>query len=190
MSKLIAGVDEAGRGPLAGPVVAAAVILPQDYVLLGLTDSKKLSATKRQLLEEQIKDQALAWAIGMASAYEIDQINILQASLLAMQRAVYSLNPAPTHAIVDGNQAPQLHCPVQCLIRGDLLEPCISAASILAKQARDLLLVQMDEQYPVYGFAQHKAYPTPQHIKALHDHGICSQHRKTFAPVRRILKAS
>ena len=187
MTIYIAGVDEAGRGPLAGAVVAAAVILPKDYHLPGLTDSKKLSQSKRQQLEQMIKDQALAWAVAEASAEEIDQINILQASMLAMRRSVMALSLEPCKVLVDGNRAPQLVQPVECIVKGDLTEPCISAASILAKEARDHMMRDLDKQYPEYGFARHKAYPTAQHREALIRHGACPQHRRSFKPVRLVL---
>jgi len=183
----IAGVDEAGRGPLAGPVVAAAVILPAKYQLPGLTDSKKLSAARRAQLEPQIKDCAIAWAVAEASAAEIDDINILQASLLAMRRAVEALSISPHQALVDGNRAPRLNMPVQCIVKGDLTEACISAASILAKQARDRMMLELDGLYPQYGFARHKAYPTEAHRQALIEHGVCPAHRRSFRPVKACL---
>ena len=186
-ANLIAGVDEAGRGPLAGPVVAAAVILPVQYQLQGLTDSKKLSAKKRGALELLIKQQALAWSVAEASVSEIDNINILQATLLAMQRAVRGLNIEPCKVLVDGNHAPELSQAVECIIKGDLIEPCISAASILAKQARDNMMLALDREYPQYGFAQHKAYPTLQHRQALVKYGACAAHRQSFRPVREVL---
>lgn len=184
---LIAGVDEAGRGPLAGPVVAAAVILPATYALPGLTDSKKLSAARRAHLEPLIKDCAIAWAVAQASASEIDEINILQASLLAMRRAVEALATVPLQALVDGNRAPALAMPVQCIVKGDLSEACISAASILAKQARDRMMLELDGLYPEYGFARHKGYPTTLHRQALLDHGPCPAHRRSFRPVKACL---
>lgn len=183
----IAGVDEAGRGPLAGPVVAAAVILPPDYDLEGLTDSKKLSEKRRASLEQQIKVQAVSWSIAEASASEIDTINILQATLLAMRRAVEGLDCEPQIVLVDGNQAPSLRQPVECIIKGDLTQPCISAASILAKQARDKMMLTLDSEYPQYGFAKHKAYPTRQHREALEKYGVCAAHRRSFRPVKRVL---
>lgn len=186
-TELTVGVDEAGRGPLAGPVVAAAVILPEQYVLEGLTDSKKLSEKKRVVLALQIKQQALAWSVAEASASEIDNINILQASLLAMQRAVEALNINPDRVLVDGNYAPTLPQAVECIIKGDLIEPSISAASILAKQARDQMMLELDHVYPQYGFAQHKAYPTVQHRQALEQYGACKAHRRSFRPVRQVL---
>ena len=184
---LVAGVDEAGRGPLAGPVVAAAVILSPDRVLNELTDSKKLSEQKRQILEQQIKATAVAWAVAQASRQEIDELNILQASLLAMRRAVNALNPVPDKVLVDGNHAPELLQPVNCIVRGDLTEPSISAASILAKQARDRGMLELDRQYPEYGFARHKAYPTQAHREALQKFGACPEHRRSFRPVREVL---
>lgn len=189
-SGLIAGVDEAGRGPLAGAVVAAAVILPESYDLPGLTDSKKLSAARRELLEPQIKLLAIAWAVAGATCEEIDQINILQASLLAMQRAVQALNSIPDKVLVDGNRAPKLAQPTECIVKGDLTEACISAASILAKQSRDRQMVLLDKQYPQYGFAQHKGYPTRAHREALSKYGACPQHRSSFRPVREALSQS
>ncbi len=184
---ITAGVDEAGRGPLAGPVVAAAVILPLDYALQGLTDSKKLSEKRRVELESQIKSQAIAWSIGQASVSEIDSMNILQATLLAMQRAVNSLVCIPDKVLIDGTHAPELGQPVQCIIKGDLSQPCISAASILAKQARDRIMLDLDAKYPYYGFAQHKAYPTRQHRLALEKYGACAAHRRSYRPVQQAL---
>jgi len=189
-SLLIAGVDEAGRGPLAGSVVAAAVILPDSYDLPGLTDSKKLSQARRESLESQIKSVAIAWSVARASCEEIDQINILQASLLAMQRAVVSLDHIPDKVLVDGNRAPELSLPTECIVKGDLSEACISAASILAKQCRDREMVLLDKQYPQYGFAQHKGYPTRVHREALLKYGVCPQHRRSFRPVREGLNKS
>ena len=182
--RCVAGVDEAGRGPLAGPVMAAAVILPPRYNLPGLTDSKKLSARKRASLEIQIKSQALAWSVAIATAAEIDGINILQASLLAMQRAIESLSVVPEVVLVDGNFCPQCAAPAIAVVKGDSKVPAISAASILAKETRDRLMREYDTQYPVYGFALHKGYPTMRHIQALNEHGACSIHRLSFAPVR------
>lgn len=186
-SILIAGVDEAGRGPLVGAVVAAAVILPESYDLPGLTDSKKLTHVRRERLESLIKSVAIAWAVAEASCEEIDQINILQASLLAMQRAVQALNYTPDKVLVDGNRAPKLAQPTECIVKGDLSEACISAASILAKQSRDRKMVLLDKQYPQYGFAQHKGYPTRAHREALLEYGVCPQHRTSFRPVREAL---
>lgn len=185
---LIAGVDEAGRGPLAGPVVAAAVILPDEYALAGLTDSKKLSEKKRRVLEVQIKETAIAWAVAEASTAEIDKLNILHATMLAMQRAVGALQPVPSKVLVDGNRAPDIPLPVECIVKGDLSEACISAASILAKQARDRMMLSLDQRYPQYGFARHKAYPTAAHRQALLEYGACPAHRRSFRPVREVLE--
>ncbi len=182
-SILIAGIDEAGRGPLAGPVVAAAVILDPTRPIAGLADSKTLSATRREQLAVEIRANALAWALGRAEAAEIDQINILQATLLAMERAVSNLGIAPDRALVDGNRCPALTCPCQAIIKGDATEPAISAASILAKTARDAELRQLHERYPQYGFARHKGYPTAVHREALRRYGPCPEHRRSFAPV-------
>ena len=183
----IAGVDEAGRGPLAGPVVAAAVILDPARPIEGLADSKALSARRRDLLFEQICTHAVAWAVGRAEVAEIDQLNILQASLLAMQRAVAGLSPVPVSALVDGNRLPQLPCPGRAIVGGDAIEPCISAASIVAKVLRDREMVAMDDRYPGYGLARHKGYPTAQHLAALRTLGVSPIHRRSFGPVRRIL---
>ena len=186
---LIAGIDEAGRGPLAGPVVAAAVILDPAQPIAGLADSKILSATRREQLAVEIRATALAWALGRAEAAEIDQINILQATLLAMQRAVANLSIAPDHALVDGNRCPALACSCQAIIKGDATEPAISAASILAKTARDAELRQLDARYPQYGFARHKGYPTAAHREALRRYGPCPEHRRSFAPVAAALQS-
>ena len=182
-----AGVDEAGRGPLAGPVVAAAVILDADRPIDGLDDSKVLRASRREALAAVIRTRSRAWAIGLASVEEIDRLNILQATLLAMQRAVQGLAVAPGIAWVDGNQAPPLPCRVQTIVRGDALVPAISAASILAKVERDALMATLDAKYPQYGFAGHKGYPTAAHLAALASHGVSPVHRRSFAPVRRLL---
>jgi len=184
---LIAGVDEAGRGPLAGPVVAAAVILDPRRPIKGLADSKQLSAKQRESLFQEIRQQALAWSVARATVLEIDEINILQASLLAMQRAVHRLNIAPQSALIDGNKCPLLNCPAEAIIGGDATQPAISAASIVAKVLRDRLMVMLDRKYPQYGFAQHKGYSTAMHVQALQQHGPCRVHRMTFAPV--ILRA-
>lgn len=184
----VAGVDEAGRGPLAGPVVAAAVILPQNCLIEDLTDSKKLSPLKRARLEEQIRRVALSWSVAEASSEEIDALNILQATLLAMQRAVRGLGMQPARVLVDGNRAPDLEQPVECIVRGDLTEASISAASVLAKQARDRRMLALDRDYPEYGFARHKAYPTRAHREALQRFGACPAHRRSFRPVREVLE--
>ena len=182
----VAGVDEAGRGPLAGPVVAAAVILDPARSIAGLQDSKRLSAARREILYDQICDRALAWATGSASVAEIDSLNILQATLLAMQRAVAGLEPAAEHALVDGNRCPDLACPATAIVRGDSLVAAISAASILAKVTRDREMLALDETYPGYGFASHKGYPSKAHLDALERLGVLPVHRRTFAPVRRV----
>ncbi len=182
---LICGTDEAGRGPLAGPVFAACVVLDADYKIDGLADSKTLSEKKRNALASTIKTHAKAWAIASASVQEIDQLNILQASLLAMKRAVESLPFTPHLVWVDGNQSPRLKCPVRTIIRGDSLIPEISAASILAKTARDAEMHRLHQRFPLYGFDQHKGYPTKQHLAALQQHGACEVHRQSFAPVRK-----
>jgi ribonuclease HII len=181
---LIAGVDEAGRGPLAGPVVAAAVILDPARPIAGLADSKALSPERRAELAAAIRGRALAWAVAAASVEEIDALNILNASLLAMQRAVTALRPAPRRALVDGNRAPRLDCEIRTIVRGDASEPAISAASILAKVERDGLMTALETHYPGYGFAQHKGYPTAAHLAALDVLGVSPVHRRSFAPVR------
>lgn len=180
----IAGVDEAGRGPLAGPVFAAAVILNPDDPIDGLTDSKKLSAARREFFFEEIQKRALAFAISRAEVDEIDSINILQASLLAMKRAVELLTLTPYLVQVDGNQCPKLSCRVEAIVQGDLKIPAISAASILAKVARDRELLIYDAEYPGYGFAQHKGYGTKMHLEAIQRLGITPIHRRSFAPVK------
>ena len=185
--KPIVGVDEAGRGPLAGSVIAAAVILNQPHSITGLTDSKKLSAQKRGAIEKQIKQNSIAWAIGEASCVEIDEMNILQASLLAMKRAILQLNPVPVLALIDGNRVPDIPgLAMQAMIKGDLYEPCISAASILAKEYRDRQMVKLDQQYPQYRFAQHKGYPTQLHLSLLKQYGASPVHRVSFKPVREV----
>jgi len=189
-SILIAGVDEAGRGPLAGPVVAAAVILDPDQPIAGLADSKKLSPIRREQLAVEIRAKSLAWALGRAEVAEIDRLNILQASLLAMQRAVTALSIVPEQALVDGNRCPRLACPCQAIVKGDATVPAISAASILAKVARDAELRELHERYPRYGFARHKGYPTAAHLDALHRFGPCPEHRRSFATVAAVLQAS
>jgi len=185
---LTCGVDEAGRGPLAGPVCAAAVILNPAQPIGGLKDSKKLSAASRVRLASEIQEKALAWSVAWASREEIDRLNILQATLLAMQRAVEGLNPAAELALIDGNKTPKLTIPARAIVKGDALEPCISAASILAKTARDTLMQEMARRYPHYGFDQHAGYPTPEHLAALQTYGPCPEHRQTFAPVARLLR--
>lgn len=182
------GVDEAGRGPLAGPVFAAAVILDPDAPVTGLRDSKQLSAARREALAAEIRVRALAWAVASASVEEIDALNILQATLLAMQRAVEALRPAPALARVDGNRAPRLRCQVQTLVGGDALDPAISAASILAKTARDAMLVELHAAWPAYRFDLHKGYPTAAHLALLREHGPSPAHRRSFGPVRRLLE--
>lgn len=186
--RLICGVDEAGRGPLAGSVIAAAVILDPSRPISGLADSKKLSAKVRERLAVEIRAQSLAWAIGEATAAEIDQINILQATFLAMRRAVEGLSVAPGHALIDGNRIPAgLPCSAEAIIKGDAKEPAISAASILAKTFRDAQLIELDQIYPQYGFARHMGYPTAAHLDALRLHGPSPAHRRSFGPVAQML---
>lgn len=185
---LVAGVDEAGRGPLAGPVVAAAVVLDPARPIAGLADSKQLSANRRAVLAVEIRSRALAFGIAAATPAEIDTHNILQASLLAMRRAVAQLALTPQQVLVDGNRCPQLPMPVQAIIKGDSRVPAISAASILAKVHRDELMRALDQEFPDYGFAVHKGYPTAAHLQALHVYGPCPVHRRSFAPVRRALE--
>ena len=185
----IAGIDEVGRGPLAGPVVTAAVILDPNRPILGLADSKKLTEKRREILADIIKQDALAWAIGRAEPEEIDQFNILQATLLAMKRAVESLSIVPIHALVDGNQAPNLMCPVTTIIKGDQTEPAIAAASIIAKVSRDKEMILMEEYFPGYGFAKHKGYPTKMHQDALMKLGVSEIHRRSFKPVQLVIEA-
>jgi ribonuclease HII len=180
---LIAGVDEAGRGPLAGPVFAAAVILDPDRPIAGLRDSKTLSARRRESLAELIRRDALAWTVASANVDEIDALNILQATLLAMRRAVEALVIVPAEVLVDGTHCPRVKHPVRAIVKGDRDVAAISAASILAKTARDALLCELDLQYPAYGFAQHKGYGTAEHLAALLRHGPCPAHRRSFAPV-------
>lgn len=176
-----------GRGPLAGPVVAAAVILDPTRPIIGLADSKALSERRREVLDELIRERALAWAIGRAEVAEIDEINILQASLLAMQRAVAELSRLPELALIDGNRCPILPCPARAIVGGDRTEPAISAASIIAKVARDREMKELAVRYPEYGFAGHKGYPTAAHLRALAQHGVTPVHRRSFGPVRRLL---
>lgn len=180
---LVAGIDEAGRGPLAGPVVAGVVILNPRHRIAGLADSKQLTAKQRETLFDKIRTHALAWSAGRARVSEIDAFNILEATMLAMQRAVMRLPIRPQLAIIDGNRCPVLPCAAQSIIRGDETEPAISAASIVAKVLRDRLMCMLDKKYPHYGFAQHKGYPTEAHFHALDIHGPCRVHRFSFAPV-------
>jgi len=184
----IAGIDEAGRGPLAGPVFAAAVMLDPARPIAGLTDSKKLTAERREELAFLIREQSLAWHIASASVEEIDQLNILQATMLAMRRACEGLDPRPDHALIDGNRVPAgLFCVAQAVVRGDATVPAISAASILAKTARDAVCMVLHEQYPQYQFDRHKGYGTAIHLDSLKRYGPCPAHRRSFAPVRRSL---
>ena len=195
---IICGVDEAGRGPLAGSVYAAAVILDVNNPIEGLADSKKLSEKKRDFLSTEIKAKSLAWSIASCSAQEIDEINILQASLLAMKRAIESLALSPELIViaesgqllvqVDGNKCPKLSWPCEAIVKGDSKVQAISAASILAKVARDAELYELDKTYPQYSFAKHKGYPTAAHLLALQTHGICQQHRLSYAPVKALIK--
>jgi ribonuclease HII len=186
---LTAGVDEAGRGPLAGPVMAAAVILDPERPIFGLADSKLLSESRRDALEDEIKHKALAWAVTCAEVEEIDTLNILNATMLAMRRAVGALDPVPLLALIDGNRCPSpLPCRAEAVVRGDQTVPAISAASILAKVARDRELHKLEELYPGYGFARHKGYPTKDHLACLEQLGVTPVHRRSFRPVRRVLK--
>ena len=184
---VLAGVDEAGRGPLAGDVVAAAVILDPARPIAGLADSKKLTAKRREQLAVLVRERALAYCVARASAQEIDQLNILQATLLAMTRAVDGLGQIPEWVLVDGNRLPRWSYRAEAVVKGDARVAAISAASILAKVARDADMLIMDQQYPQYGFARHKGYPTPDHLKALQQHGATPEHRKSFGPVRAVL---
>ena len=196
ISKIICGVDEAGRGPLAGSVYAAAVILDANQPIIGLADSKKLSEKRRDALAIEIKQKALAWAIASCTAQEIDEINILQASLLAMKRAIEDLQAqlklttemGEIFVQVDGNKCPNISLPCEAIVKGDSKVQAISAASILAKTARDAELYELDKIYPQYGFAQHKGYPTAAHLAALAEHGICVEHRLSYAPVKKIVR--
>ncbi len=188
MSMKIAGVDEAGRGPLVGTVVAAAVILDPNNPIAGLNDSKKLSEKKREKLFIEIQEKALAWAIAEASPAEIDELNILQASLLAMRRAVEALQLQPDQVLVDGNKIPQgLSMPCEAVVGGDALHAEISAASILAKVTRDRQMLELDQKFPQFGFAKHKGYPTKAHFEAIALHGVTTEHRRSFGPVRKAL---
>lgn len=187
---LIAGVDEAGRGPLAGPVVAAAVILDDLKPIKGLADSKQLTARRREKLYDEIRAKALCCSIAQASVEEIDRLNILNATMLAMQRAVKGLRLKPAKVLVDGNRLPPLDVLAEAIVSGDALVPAISAASILAKVTRDRLLDELDQRHPAYGFARHKGYGTAQHLQALMAHGPLPEHRRSFAPVARAAAAS
>ena len=184
---IIAGVDEAGRGPLAGPVVSAAVILNPVVNLIGLKDSKKLSEEKRQSLSNEIKIHSVSWSIGVATVQEIDDINILRASLLSMTRAIKNLSEVPEKVIVDGQYTPEIDVPCEAIIRGDSLEESIMAASILAKVERDKIMLELDKKYPNYRFGQHKGYPTKIHMDALREFGPCIEHRQSFKPIKNYL---
>ncbi len=186
--RLVAGIDEVGRGPLAGAVVAAAVILTPDRWIEGLADSKKLSEKRRNQLDLEIKEKALCWSIGRAEVEEIDQINILQASLLAMKRAVMGLSKCPEHLKIDGNKCIDMDISMETIVQGDAKVASISAASIIAKVARDREMVELDRLYPQYGFAAHKGYPTKAHREALIKYGALNEHRKSFKPVRDVIR--
>lgn len=185
---LIVGVDEVGRGPLVGDVVAAAVILDPSKPIAGLADSKKLTEKRREQFFELIQERALCWGIGSASPAEIDELNILHATMLAMQRAVAALSRRPDYALIDGNRCPALPCPAEPVVKGDARVAEISAASILAKVSRDREMVDLHKRYPEYGFDKHKGYPTPQHLAALERNGVLPEHRRSFGPVRRALE--
>lgn len=187
---MCAGVDEAGRGPLAGPVVVAAVILDPARPIRGLADSKCLPERQRERLARKIRKRAIAWRIEQIEVAVIDELNILHATLLGMRRAVEGLTPVPTLALIDGDRGPRLGCEVRTVIRGDQSEPAISAASILAKVYRDAMMRALHEQFPIYGFDRHKGYATPQHLESLRLHGPCPHHRRTFEPVRAALELS
>ena len=184
---IIAGVDEAGRGPLAGPVVSAAVILDPNYKLVGLNDSKKLSVIKRKTLSDEIKTHSKAWSIGIATVKEIDDLNILGATLLSMKRAIKDLSGVPEKVIVDGQFTPEIDVPCEAIIQGDATEESIMAASIIAKVERDMIMVELDKKYPHYGFSKHKGYPTKMHLQILKKFGPCNDHRQTFKPVKTYL---
>jgi ribonuclease HII len=186
-AELVCGVDEAGRGPLAGPVVAAAVILDPARPIAGLRDSKKVAPANRFRLAEEIRTKALAWAVASASVEEIAKLNILHATMLAMQRAVAGLMPAADMALIDGNRCPALAIPCRAIVKGDASEPAISAASILAKTARDNEMMRLARRYPGYGFERHSGYPTPEHVAALESLGPCPVHRLEFGPVKKAL---
>ncbi|ELN6869344.1 ribonuclease HII [Vibrio parahaemolyticus] len=185
--QLIAGVDEVGRGPLVGDVVTAAVILDPNNPIKGLNDSKKLSEKKRLALLPEIKEKALAWAVGRCSPEEIDELNILQATMVAMQRAIAGLKVQPDLVLIDGNRCPELPMDSQAVVKGDLRVAEISAASIIAKVVRDQEMEELDKQYPQFGFAKHKGYPTKAHFEAIEQHGVISEHRKSFKPVKKAL---
>ena len=189
----VCGVDEAGRGPLVGAVVAGAVVLDPNNPIEGLKDSKKLTAARREYLYEQIMSKAKAWGVGEASPAEIDEINILQATMLAMRRAIEDLTTRlgawPDKALIDGNRCPELPIDAEAIVKGDAKEPAISAASIVAKVTRDRQMMSLHEQHPQYGFAQHMGYPTEAHFAALKQYGACDQHRRSFSPVRKVLEA-
>lgn len=189
-ANIIAGVDEVGRGPLVGAVVTAAVILDPNKPIAGLADSKKLTEKKREKLFDEIQEKALCWCIGRAEPEEIDNINILHATMLAMQRAVAGLSIVPEYVLIDGNRCPELPMPSQAVIKGDSLVQEISAASILAKVIRDREMVELDKAFPEYGFAKHKGYPTAYHLEKLAQYGATEFHRKSFAPVRRALDSN
>lgn len=186
----ICGVDEAGRGPLAGPVFAAAVILDPGAAIAGLADSKKLTARKRELLAQEIKARALAWSVASATVAEIDELNILRASLLAMRRAVEALAVEPSQVLVDGLHCPDLRWPARAIVRGDDTVAAISAASILAKVGRDALMLELHRRYPQYRFDLHKGYPTTLHLAVLREHGASAVHRRSFAPVKRVIESA
>jgi ribonuclease HII len=181
---LSCGIDEAGRGPLAGPVFAACVILNPDWPIDGIADSKQLSASRRESLAQLIRERSMAWSVASSSVDEIDRLNILQATLLAMRRAFEGLSLAPMLALVDGNQDPCLSVPTRLIIKGDQTEPAISAASILAKTTRDALMLGLHAQFPQYGFDRHMGYPTTEHLRAIRDLGVTVHHRRSFAPVK------
>jgi len=185
---LCAGVDEVGRGPLVGDVVAAAVILDPNQPIEGLMDSKKLSEKRRESLSIEIKEKALCWSLAVATPQEIDQLNILHATLLAMKRAVMGLSQAPIHVYVDGNRCPEIPYSVEAVVKGDSKIAAISAASIVAKVYRDHQMLELDAQFPQYQFAKHKGYPTPAHLQLLKEHGVLPEYRRSFAPVRRLLE--
>lgn len=186
-ASLIAGVDEVGRGPLVGAVVTAAVILDPNNPIDGLTDSKKISEKKRDLLFDEIKQKALAWSLGRAEAQEIDELNILWATMLAMKRAVDGLEIKPDYVLIDGNRVPDIDVPSQAVVKGDLRVQEISAASILAKVTRDREMIALDKEYPQYGFAGHKGYPTKAHLAAIEEHGVIDEYRRSFKPVAKLL---